>query len=307
MRLVFAGTPDAAVPSLQTLIDSEHDVVAVLTRPDAPVGRGRRLSRSPVALAADAAAIPVLQPAALSDPQAISALRDLQPDLCPVVAYGAMIREPALSVPVHGWVNLHFSLLPAWRGAAPVQHAIWNGDDLTGASTFRIDEGLDTGPVFGTMIESIQPTDTSGDLLERLARSGAGLLLATVDGIASGELVPVAQGGDAVSLAPKISVSDARIVWDRPDFAVDRQIRACTPAPGAWASFRGQRIKVGPVARTEQSIAPGELAAAGRNRWIVGTGTHAVELVDVQPAGKRVMPAADWLRGLRPDSGETFE
>lgn len=307
MRLVFAGTPEAAVPSLQTLIASPHEVIAVLTRPDAPVGRGRRVSRSPVALAADEAGIPVLQPATLGDDEAIAQLRQLQPDLCPVVAYGALIREPALSIPARGWVNLHFSLLPAWRGAAPVQHAIWNGDDLSGASTFLIEEGLDTGPVYGTMIERIGPTDTSGDLLERLSRSGAGLLLATVDGIESGELVPVPQAGDGVSLAPKISVSDAHIVWDRPDFAVDRQIRACTPAPGPWTTLREQRVKVGPVTRTAETLAPGELAAAGRNRWIVGTGTCAVELSDVQPAGKRAMPAADWLRGLRPEPGETFQ
>lgn len=307
MRLVFAGTPEAAVPSLQTLIASRHEVVAVLTRPDAPVGRGRKLSRSPVAMAADDAAIPVLQPASLRNDDALTALRDLHPDLCPVVAYGALIREPALSVPTHGWVNLHFSLLPAWRGAAPVQHAIWNGDDLTGASTFRIDEGLDTGPVYGTMIEDIRPTDTSGDLLDRLARSAAGLLLATVDGIETGELVPVGQLEDGVSLAPKISVSDAHIAWDRPDFAVDRQIRACTPAPGPWSTFRGQRVKVGPVIRTDEVLPAAELAAAGRNRWLVGTGTKAVELAEVQPAGKRAMPAADWLRGLRPEPDEMFE
>ncbi len=307
MRLVFAGTPAVAVPSLNALIASRHEVVAVLTRPDAPVGRGRRMSRSPVAVAADEAGIPVLQPATLRDEVVIAQLRALAPDLCPVVAYGALIREPALSLPTHGWVNLHFSLLPAWRGAAPVQHAIWNGDDLTGATTFRIDEGMDTGPVFGTMTEAIAPDDTSGVLLERLAVSGAGLLAATVDGIDSGDLVAVPQSGEGVSSAPKISVDDARIAWDRPALAVDRQIRACTPAPGAWTTFRDARVKIGPVTRTTEVAPVGVLTSAGRNRWIVGTASDAVELGDVQPAGKRAMPAADWLRGLHLEADETFQ
>lgn len=307
MRLVFAGTPAVAVPSLNALLASRHDVVAVLTRPDAPVGRGRRVSRSPVAVAADEAGIPVLQPATLRDEAVIAQLRALAPDLCPVVAYGALIREPALSLPTHGWVNLHFSLLPAWRGAAPVQHAIWNGDDLTGATTFRIDEGMDTGPVYGTMTEAIAPDDTSGVLLERLATSGAALLVATVDGIDSGDLVAVPQSGEGVSSAPKISGDDARVTWDRPALAIDRQIRACTPAPGAWTTFRDARVKIGPVTRTTESAPVGVIAAAGRNRWIVGTATDAVELGEVQPAGKRAMPAADWLRGLHLESNESFQ
>ncbi len=232
MRLVFAGTPAVAVPSLNALIASRHEVVAVLTRPDAPVGRGRRVSRSPVAVAADEAGIPVLQPATLRDEAVIAQLRALAPDLCPVVAYGALIREPALSLPTHGWVNLHFSLLPAWRGAAPVQHAIWNGDDLTGATTFRIDEGMDTGPVYGTMTEAIAPEDTSGVLLERLATSGAGLLAATVDGIDSGDLVAVPQSGEGVSSAPKISVDDARSHMG-PTSSGDRSADPCLHArPG---------------------------------------------------------------------------
>lgn len=307
MRLVFAGTPAVAVPSLNALLASRHDVVAVLTRPDAPVGRGRRVSRSPVAVAADEAGIPVLQPATLRDEAVVAQLRALAPDLCPVVAYGALIREPALSLPTHGWVNLHFSLLPAWRGAAPVQHAIWNGDDLTGATTFRIDEGMDTGPVYGTMTEAIAPEDTSGVLLERLATSGAALLVATVDGIDSGDLVAVPQSGEGVSSAPKISGDDARVTWDRPALAIDRQIRACTPAPGAWTTFRDARVKIGPVTRTTESAPVGAIAAAGRNRWIVGTATDAVELGEVQPAGKRAMPAADWLRGLHLESNESFQ
>lgn len=308
MRLLFAGTPAPAVPSLMALVASSHEVVAVLTRPDAPVGRGRRLGRSPVAVAADEAGIPVLQPRSLSDTEVVSQLREWRPDVCPVVAYGALIREPALSVPALGWVNLHFSLLPAWRGAAPVQHAIWNGDDVTGASTFLIEEGLDTGPVFGTMIESIGSRDTAGDLLARLATTAADLLVATMDGLESGVLTPVPQPADGVSHAPKLSVADAQVNWGTPAFAVDRQVRACTPAPGAWTQFRGSRVKLGPVlpTHTRSNHPAGTLVATGRNTWGVATATDLVELGTVQPAGKKPMAAADWLRGLRPDSDETF-
>lgn len=307
MRLLFAGTPDVAVASLRVLLASSHDVVAVLSRPDAPVGRGRRMSRSPVAQLADEAGIPVLQPRTLRDPEAAAMIAEVAPDLCPVVAYGNLIPADLLTVPPHGWVNLHFSLLPAWRGAAPVQHAVWHGDDLTGATTFRLDEGMDTGPVFGTVVEPIGPHDTSGEVLTRLAETGAGLLAATIDGIAAGELVAVPQSDDGASLAPKIEVADARVDWSVPDLAVDRQIRACTPAPGAWTTFRGDRVKVMPVTRADSglSAAPGEILAHDR-QWWVGTGTHPVRLGDVQPAGKRSMSAADWFRGIRPDPGELF-
>lgn len=316
MRLLFAGTPAAAVPSLRRLLDSTHEVVAVLTRPDAPVGRGRRVSRSAVALAADEEGLPVLQPRTLRDDDAVAALRDLAPDACPVVAYGAMIPTAALTIPPHGWVNLHFSLLPAWRGAAPVQHAIRHGDDLTGATTFRLDEGLDTGPVFGTMTEPVAPADTAGDLLARLAVSGAELLVATLDGLERGDVVPVPQPADGVSLAPKITVADAHVDWSAPAAAVDRQVRACTPAPGAWTTLRDIRVKVLPVTPMAEDprsgtggatiLAPGELAEVARNRWWVGTGRGVVQLGDVQPAGKKRMTAADWLRGLRPNPGESF-
>ena len=311
MRLVFAGTPEAAVPSLARLIRSPHEIVAVLTRPDARVGRGRRMSRSPVATFADEAGIPVLQFPTLRDDTAVAGLAALRPDVCPVVAYGALVPTPCLAVPTHGWVNLHFSLLPAWRGAAPVQHAIWHGDDLTGATTFLLEEGLDTGPVLGTMTEPIRATDTAGDLLERLSHSGAELLSATIDAIDSGAAAPVPQPHEGVSLAPKITPDDARVRWDLPALAVDRQIRACTPAPGAWSTFRDQRVKLGPVSLPRPGDAvgpalPGVLVHGGRDRWWVGTGSGVVALGQVQPPGKRTMPAADWLRGLRPSDGELF-
>ncbi|MEV4196281.1 methionyl-tRNA formyltransferase [Streptomyces toxytricini] len=306
MKLVFAGTPEVAVPALDALIASgRHEVAAVVTRPDAPAGRGRRLVASPVAERAEEAGIEVLKPARPRDPDFQARLREIAPDCCPVVAYGALLPKSALDIPRHGWVNLHFSLLPAWRGAAPVQHSILAGDQVTGASTFRIEEGLDTGPVFGVLTEEIRPTDTSGDLLTRLAFAGAGLLAATMDGIEDGTLRAVAQAADGVSHAPKITVEDARIDWSAPALRADRVVRGCTPAPGAWTLFRGERLKVVSLGllpdRTD--LAPGELAAA-KNNVYVGTGSHAAELLWVQPQGKKPMRAADWARGVRIAAGE---
>jgi methionyl-tRNA formyltransferase len=307
VRLAFAGTPATALPSLQALLASaRHDVVAVITRPPAPAGRGRHLVASPVAQAAEAAGVEVLTPQQPSDPDFLAQLAALAVDCCPVVAYGALLRPAALAVPRHGWVNLHFSVLPAWRGAAPVQHAILHGDDVTGASTFRIEEGLDTGPVYGVVTEPIKPEDTAGELLDRLARSGAELMVATIDGIADGSLVPVPQSADGVSYAPKITAEDAHIDWSTPAWHVDRLARACTPAPGAWTTFRGHRLKVGPVRlRTTSDLAPGGLRV-DRGAVLAGTGTVDLELGHVQPPGKRPMPAADWARGARIDSTERF-
>lgn len=302
--MIFAGTPAVAVHALDAILASRHEVVAVVTRPAAPAGRGRSLVASPVAERAELARIETLTPARASDADFQQRLKELSPDCAPVVAYGALIPRPALEIPKYGWINLHFSLLPAWRGAAPVQHAILHGDDVTGASTFLLEEGLDTGPVFGLVTEAIGPTDTSGDLLSRLAISGATLLVATLDGIETGELVPTPQPTHGVSLAPKLSVEDAHIAWTDPALHIDRQIRACTPAPGAWTEFAGTRLKVGPVAmlREHVSLGPGEIAVE-KNRIRVGTGSHEVVLGDVAAQGKKRMNAADWARGLRMESG----
>ncbi|WP_232797100.1 methionyl-tRNA formyltransferase [Blastococcus atacamensis] len=305
LRLLFAGTPAPAVPSLDALLASDHEVVAVLTRPDARSGRGRKVSRSPVAERADESGIPVLQPASPRDPEFLAQLSELAVDCAPVVAYGALVPRAALDSPRHGWVNLHFSLLPAWRGAAPVQHAIMAGDEVTGASTFLLEAGLDTGPVFGTVTEEIGPRDTAGDLLERLAVSGAGLLVATLDGIEAGALEPRPQPAEGVSLAPKVETADARIDWALPAHVVDRRIRGLTPAPGAWTTWRGERLRVAPVDLLPggPSPAPGEvLVDAGT--VVVGTGNGGVRLSQVQPAGKRMLPAADWARGARFAPGE---
>ncbi|MEJ2887349.1 methionyl-tRNA formyltransferase [Actinomycetospora aeridis] len=307
MRVVFAGTPEPALPSLRRLLDSgRHEVVAVVTRPDAPVGRSRTPQRSPVGALADEAGIEVLTPHKASEPTFLERLAGLAPDCCPVVAYGNLLRREALDVPRHGWVNLHFSLLPAWRGAAPVQAAIRAGDEITGASTFALEEGMDTGPVYGTVTEEIGRHDTSGVLLERLATSGAALLEHTLDGIEDGELAPVPQPADGVSYAPKITVDDARVPWTHPAPAVDRLVRAVTPAPGAWTTFRDARLKLGPVLTTgEGGLEPGSIRVE-RTRVLVGTAGAAVALGDLQPGGKKPMPAVDWARGVRPESGERF-
>ena len=304
MRLVFAGTPETAVPALKALLESKHEVVAAITRPDAPAGRGRKLTPSPVGLIAEEAGIEVLKPAKAKDPEFLDRLRAIGPDCCPVVAYGALIPRIALDIPRHGWINLHFSLLPAWRGAAPVQRAVLHGDEITGAATFLIEESLDTGPVYGVVTEPILAGDTSGDLLGRLAETGAHLLVATMDGVEEGELEPRPQPADGVSLAPKLTPDDAHVDWTGAAMHIDRLIRACTPAPGAWTTFRGERLKLGPVrpAPDAESLAPGELRVT-KTSTFVGTGTHPVSLGEVQPQSKKPMAAADWARGVRP-SGE---
>ncbi|MFC9593650.1 methionyl-tRNA formyltransferase [Streptomyces sp. NPDC056944] len=306
MKLVFAGTPEVAVPALDALLASgRHEVAAVVTRPDAPAGRGRRLVASPVAQRAEEAGIEVLKPVRPRDEDFLARLREIAPDCCPVVAYGALLPKVALDVPARGWVNLHFSLLPAWRGAAPVQHSLMAGDQVTGASTFLIEEGLDSGPVYGVVTEDVRPTDTSGDLLTRLAFAGAGLLAATMDGIEDGTLQAVPQPVEGITLAPKIQVEDAHVDFAAPALRVDRVVRGCTPAPGAWTVFRGERLKLIQVTplpdRTD--LAPGELAV-GKNNVYAGTGSYAVELLWVQPQGKKPMKAADWARGVRIAPGE---
>lgn len=300
MRLLFAGTPQVAVPSLQALLASRHDVVAVLTRPDAPAGRGRTLMPSPVRVLAEEHGLDVLTPDRPRDPDFLARLAALAPDCAPVVAYGGLIPASALQIPRFGWVNLHFSLLPAWRGAAPVQHAILHGDDVLGACTFQLEEGLDTGPVFGTVTELARSSDTSGDVLERLSHSGAALLVRTLDALEEGTAVAVPQSPEGISHAPKLTVDDARIDWTHPALAIDRRIRACTPAPGAWCPMGDQRLKVWPVRLLPDvtDLAPAQVRIT-RSEVLIGTGSHAVALGQVQPAGKRPMAATDWARGAR--------
>ena len=328
MRLVFAGTPTVAVTALRAILASRHTVEAVVTRPDAPAGRGRRVEPSPVAALGSEAGLEVLKPVRPNDLVFLHRLREIAPDCCPVTAYGALLPQQALDIPPHGWVNLHFSVLPAWRGAAPVPHTILHGDDITGATTFRIVKELDAGPVFGVVTEPVRPADTTGGLLERLATVGAELLVATLDGIEDGTLRAVPQPAEGVSLAPKLTPADARVNWKLPAHLIDRQIRACTPDPGAWTEFDGGRMKLwpvtlsasgqpggrdaaGPAGVTEEPgvprgaasapgwLAPGELRVE-RGAVYAGTGSRPVRLGDVQPPGKRRMDAAAWARGLRP-------
>ncbi len=326
MRLVFAGTPQTAVPALDALLASRHEVVAVVTRPDAPAGRGRKVEASPVARRAAEAGLEVLTPARARDPEFLDRLREIAPDCCPVTAYGALLPQAALDIPANGWVNLHFSILPAWRGAAPVQHAILHGDDVTGASTFQIVKELDAGPVYGVLTEPVRPDDTTGTLLDRLSYSGAELLVATLDGIEDGTVQAVTQPAEGVSFAPKITPADARVDWKLPAHVIDRLIRACTPDPGPWTELDGTRLKLGPVSldvpgapgspgppgdpsgaapTAPPDLAPGELYVA-RHEVLVGTSSRPVRLGDVQAPGKRRMTASEWARGLHPGGPARF-
>jgi methionyl-tRNA formyltransferase len=313
LRLIFAGTPEVALPSLDAVLASErHEVVAVLTRPDAPAGRGRALTPSPVKQRASEAGVEILAPGRPSDPEFLERLVALDIDCVAVVAYGALVPVSALEIPVHGWVNLHFSILPAWRGAAPVQHALLAGDDVTGATTFQLEAGLDTGPVYGAMTVTIGPRETAGELLARLATDGAVLLTATLDAIEDDAVAPVPQPEEGISLAPKLTPEDAKVVWPRPAVVVDRRIRGCTPEPGAWTTFRGERLGLGPVVPVDQPtedgrpLAPGELLDLGKQGVLVGTGSGPVRLGTVRPAGKPDRDAIEWARGARLAPGESL-
>jgi methionyl-tRNA formyltransferase len=299
--VIFAGTPEVSVAGLRAVAASSHDLVAVITRPDAPAGRGRKLVASPVAEYAEELGVEVLKPVKPSDPAFLARLTEIAPDCCPVVAYGGLLPQAALDIPPHGWINLHFSVLPAWRGAAPVQHAIIAGDDVTGASTFRIVKALDAGPVYGVLTEPIGPSDTAGDLLSRLAESGAKLLVDTLDGIEAGVLEAREQPADGVTIAPKLTVEDAELDLSAPAQRIDRLVRGCNPAPGAWTTFRGERLKVLAVSlatEASEGLKPGELRST-KSSVTVGTGSKPLDLITVQPQGKKPMAAADWARGVR--------
>ncbi|WP_104118886.1 methionyl-tRNA formyltransferase [Arthrobacter sp. B1805] len=320
MRILFAGTPEVAVPSLKALVGAGFDVVAVLTRVDAPVGRRKVLTPSPVAVAAEELGLPVLKANRFS-PELLAHLGSLDLDAAAIVAYGGIVPAAGLAVPRHGWINLHFSVLPAWRGAAPVQHAVLAGDDVTGATTFRLEEGLDTGPVFGVMTESLGPDATSGEVLERLSHSGAVLLVQTLSGIEAGRVTATPQAGEP-TLAPKLTIDDARVDWSQPAVAVRRRVNAVTPEPGAWTTLDGQRVKLGPVTPVRQAedeaggaathgagadtLRPGALEVVAREVR-VGTGTGPVVLGTLQPAGKKMMDALDWARGAATRGELVFE
>jgi methionyl-tRNA formyltransferase len=258
------------------------------------------MTPSPVAAFALDNGLEVLRPTRPSEPDFLARLAELAPDCCPVVAYGGLLPQSALDIPPHGWVNLHFSLLPAWRGAAPVQHAVIAGDQVTGATTFRLVKELDAGPTYGMLTETVQPDDTAGTLLGRLATHGATLLVRTLDGIEGGVLEAREQPSDGISLAPKLVSEDGHVDWTRSAASIDRRIRGCTPAPGAWTTYSDNRLKLAPVqvVTDEPAFEPGRIRAT-KHQVLVGTGTHPVALGEVQPPGKPRMRADAWLRGLR--------
>lgn len=313
MRVLFAGTPEVAVPTLTALMDHpDHEVVGVLTRADARKGRGRTLHPSPVAALARQAGLDVRTPATLRDEDTAAWVRSLAADVAVVVAYGRLVPASLLDVPAHGWLNLHFSLLPAWRGAAPVQRAVMAGDTLTGASVFRLEEGLDTGPVLARLSEPIGPADTSGDLLPRLADAGAPLVLDVLSALADGTAHAEPQPAEGVSVAPQLTTADAQVNWALAAERIDRQVRGVTPAPGAWTTFRGARLRLGPLERTASDggvrapgLAPGELSVT-KHEVLVGTGTTALRLGQVAPAGKKWMAAEAWARGAHPGPEEVL-
>ena len=304
LTLVFAGSPAAAVPSLRRLATTDHRIAAVVTREDSPQGRKRVLTPTPVALAAGELNLPTITANRLAG-SATDRIAELEPDLGVIVAYGGLVREPLLSVPRLGWINLHFSLLPRWRGAAPVQRAIIAGDELTGAAVFQLVPELDAGDVYGTMVQSIGARETAGHLLDSLAESGAALLSEVVDALAAGTARAEPQRGD-VTLAPKLALEDGRVDWSAPALVIDCLIRGVTPEPGAFTDLDDARLKIheATIARGSARLARGEVALVER-RVLVGTGSVPIELIRVQPAGKTAMAAADWWRG-RPSATARF-
>lgn len=300
MRIVFAGTPHPAVASLRAVAASPHELVGVVTRSAAPVGRKRILTPSPVAAAATDLGVPVITADRL-DEDATAAIAALEPDLGVIVAYGGLVREPLLSLPRHGWINLHFSLLPRWRGAAPVQHALIAGDRTTGAAVFQLVPQLDAGDVFAQLRYDVPSDQTAGDVLDVLADTGAQLVVEVINGIADGSAVATPQTGEP-TLAPKLSLADGLLDFTLGADAVINRFRGTTPEPGAHFSVNGQRVKVLAATRgPDTALAAGRLTMVERD-VLVGTGEGTVRLATVQPAGRGAMQAADWWRGLRVDT-----
>lgn len=304
MRLVFAGTPEVASRTLDHLLeDSAHEVVAVVTRPDAPQGRSKRPVPSPVAELARARGIEVLKPVRPSEPEFLARLAELAPDACPVIAYGALIPQRVLEVPRLGWLNVHYSLLPRWRGAAPVQRAIMAGDEVTGVTVFRLVAAMDAGPVFASEEVPVAPDETAGELLGRLTPVGARLLVDVLDDLAGDRAVATDQPSEGITVAAKLTVDEARLDWTRGAAELARVVRACNPSPMAWTMWGGERfriLKARPL--PDGGLVPGDLLP-DRHSPRVGTGEGCLELVQVHPQGKRDMPAQAWVNGLRGESG----
>ena len=297
LRIVFAGSPEVAVPSLRAIASSGHTLAGVVTRDDSPVGRKRVITPTPVAVAAESLGVPIIKANRLND-EATAAITRLEPDLGVIVAYGGLVRQPLLSAPRLGWINLHFSLLPRWRGAAPVQHALIAGDDVTGAAVFQLVPELDAGDVYSRLERRIGAHETAGRVLDELAVSGADLLVRTVDALADGSASASPQVGEP-TFAPKLGLDDAQLDWSESAVALHNRIRGVTPEPGAFTTIGDARLKVhaAAIAHDAAPLPGGEIRLDG-GRVIIGTATLPLELISVQPAGKRPMPAADWWRGL---------
>lgn len=311
LSLVFAGSPAAAVPSLRALAASGHILASVITRADSPQGRRAVLTPTPVADAAADLGIPVIKANRLAG-DATERVKRVRPDLGVIVAYGGLVREPLLSMPRLGWINLHFSLLPRWRGAAPVQRAIIAGDRLSGATVFQLVPELDAGDIYGSLERPLGAHETAGSALESLAVSGADLLLRVVDGLADGSASASPQAGD-VTFAPKLTLDDGHIDWTHDADRVLDLFRGVTPEPGASIMLDGVRLKVIDAARLDAvrageapRLPPGQLGLAGRT-VLIGTATEPIHLITVHPAGRRAMAAADWWRGRPTGSANTAE
>ena len=303
MRIAFAGTPSVAIPTLNSLLNSEHEVVCVITQPPAPQGRSKTLVPSAVAEFAKSKNLSIFEPVSINTQESLDRLKSLNADIAVVVAYGQLLKPQTLEVFPHGWINAHFSLLPAWRGAAPVQAAIIHGDELTGVTTFQLESGMDTGPIFGQVTTEIKSDETAGQLLERLSNLGADLVLKTLEAISTGTSIPVTQSESEVSYAPKLLPKDGQINWAHPALAISRHIRGFTPNPGAWTVLDDNRIEVATVEICDHTeLSPGALRIE-KNDVYVGTGSTDVKLTDVKPAGKGWMQASAWARGLRNSNG----
>jgi methionyl-tRNA formyltransferase len=297
MRIVFFGTPAFAVPSLQALRRERYQLVGVVTQPDRAQGRSRStLVASPVKLEAEAAGLPLLQPTRPLGDVFLANLRRLEADLAVVVAYGHILRPEVLSVPRLGMINVHASLLPRWRGAAPIQHAIIAGDAETGVSIMQLDEGLDSGPVLHRAATPIGPEETAGDLAARLADLGATALVEALSLLAGGIARPESQDAGAATLAPKIDREDARMHWGSHAVTLARRVRAFDPAPGAWTVQDDKPLKLFGAVPMSESGEPGRVLAAG-DRLVIGCGRGALAVREVQPAGRNRLPVSDWVRG----------
>jgi methionyl-tRNA formyltransferase len=304
MRVVFLGSDRWSVPSLETLAASNHELALVVTREPKPAGRGAKLRPTPVADAAHRLVLPLAEVATVKSGEGFDSLRDAEPDVLTVVAYGEILPRSVLELPRVAPVNVHFSLLPKLRGAAPVQRALLDGLTVTGVTTIRMDEGMDTGPILLQAEEAIDVDDDAGSLGDRLAGIGGRLLLETIDRLAAGDLEPTPQEDAGATFAPKLAPEDRRLDWARQAEVVRRRVRALSPDPGASARFRGDVLKVFRARVRHDRGEPGAVVAVGKDGFVVACGEGSLALEELAPAGRKRMTGAEFVRGYRPEIGE---